>query len=193
MKLIVGLGNPGHKYEKTRHNVGYAVLDEIERRSGMSVAQRRSAFHGLRADANIGGDGSSGGEKALLLWPHTYMNRSGLSVAEACHFYKLDHEDLLVVCDDFNLPLGKLRFRPEGSAGGQKGLADIIRSLGTEDVPRLRIGIGPVPERLAGTDFVLGRFAKDEAVEASLSIARAGDAVADWVRRGIDECMNLYN
>jgi PTH1 family peptidyl-tRNA hydrolase len=187
MKLIVGLGNPGQKYEKTRHNVGYAVLDELERRGGMSAAQRRSAFHGLRTVVHIGE------EKALLLWPHTYMNRSGISVAEACQFYKLDHEDLLVVCDDFNLPLAKLRFRPDGSAGGQKGLADIIRSLGTEDVPRLRIGIGPVPARLAGTDFVLGRFAKDEAVEASLSIARAADAVADWVRRGIDECMNLYN
>ena len=190
MKLIVGLGNPGKKYEKTRHNVGYEVLDEIERRVGTGPggpANRRSAFHGLRTDANIGG------EKVLLLWPHTYMNRSGLSVAEACGFYKLEHEDVLVVCDDFNLPLSTLRFRPQGSAGGQKGLADIIRNLGTEAVPRLRIGIGPVPERFAAADFVLGRFAKDEAVDASLSIARAADAVADWVRGDIDECMNRYN
>lgn len=193
MKLIVGLGNPGRKYENTRHNVGFAVLDELERRGGLSPAGRRTAFHGLKADATIGGEDSLSGERALLLWPHTYMNRSGLSAAEACQFYKLDHEDVLVVCDDFNLPLSKLRFRPQGSAGGQKGLADIIRCLGTQQVPRLRVGIGPVPERFAAADFVLGRFAKDEAIEASLSIARAADAVADWARHGAGECMNRYN
>ncbi|MEZ6070203.1 MAG: aminoacyl-tRNA hydrolase [Pirellulales bacterium] len=154
MKLIVGLGNPGHKYDKTRHNVGFAVLDELERRDGGTPARRRVAFQGLKAEAGIGG------EKVLLLWPHTYMNRSGQSVAEACQFYKLNHRDVLVVCDDFHLPLAKIRFRPQGSAGGQKGLADIIRALGTDDVPRLRVGIGPVPDRYDAADFVLGRFAK---------------------------------
>ena len=122
MKLIVGLGNLGRKYDQTRHNVGFDVLDRLAERFGDGAAKEK--FDGRVMEATIAG------ERALLLWPHTLMNRSGESVGPAVEFYKLELADLLVVCDDFNLPLGKLRFRRDGSAGGQKGLDDIIRGWG---------------------------------------------------------------
>ena len=124
MKLIVGLGNIGRKYEKTRHNVGFEVLDLVATRNAADRRRRSSTAASL--DATIGG------ERALLLWPHTLMNLSGQSVGAAVDFYQLPLGDLLVVCDDFNLPLGKLRFRSQGSAGGQKGLDDIINRLGSQ-------------------------------------------------------------
>ncbi len=132
MKLIVGLGNPGRKYEGTRHNVGWVVLTELARRFNGSTAKQN--FQGEVVDADIDG------QRALLLAPHTYMNRSGQSVVAARDFFKIEDAEILVICDDLNLPLGKLRIRISGSAGGQKGLADVIRSLGTDQVSRLRIG-----------------------------------------------------
>ena len=185
MKLVVGLGNPGRKYEGTRHNVGFDVLAELARRHGQGSP--RSAFQGEVVEANLNG------ERALLLCPHTYMNRSGSSVVAARDFYKLAHEDLLIVCDDFHLPLGQLRVRAQGSAGGQKGLADIIRCLGTDDVPRLRFGIGEPPPRWNAADFVLSRFTGDESTDVQLSVARAADAVQTWARDGIQACMNQVN
>ncbi len=134
MKLVVGLGNPGRKYQVTRHNVGFEVLAAMARK--YAAGPVRSKFEGEVSEV-IQGDC-----RALLLCPLTYMNRSGLSVCAAYDFYKLELPQLLVVCDDFNLPLGKLRFRPSGSAGGQKGLADIIQRLGSDQFARLRIGIG---------------------------------------------------
>jgi PTH1 family peptidyl-tRNA hydrolase len=129
----------------------------------------------------------------LLLWPHTLMNRSGQSVWQAVDFFKLPHADLLVICDDFNLPLGKLRFRREGSAGGQKGLADIANRLGTEEFSRLRLGIGPVPDRWDAADFVLGRFDADERDTIEDTIIRAADAAECWVKEGIATAMNKFN
>jgi PTH1 family peptidyl-tRNA hydrolase len=185
MKLVVGLGNPGRKYEATRHNVGFAVLGVLARRH--SAAATRFAFHAETADVQIGS------ERVLLLCPQTYMNRSGKSVVAARDFYKLENQDLLVVCDDFNLPLGRLRARARGSAGGQRGLEDIIRALGSEEFCRLRVGIGQPPSGRDPADYVLSRFREEEREEIELAVQRAADAVEVWVTRGIDECMNRFN
>jgi PTH1 family peptidyl-tRNA hydrolase len=146
----------------------------------------RSRFKGEFAELALRGT------KALLLCPQTYMNRSGASVLAARDFYKLELGDILVICDDFNLPLAKLRVRAKGSAGGQKGLEDIIRCLGDE-FPRLRLGIGPPPGNWDVSDFVLSKFTKSEAPEMALAIVRAADAAETWVADGIEVCMNQYN
>jgi len=185
MKLVVGLGNPGRRYQQTRHNVGYTVVAELARRFGTGAAKEK--FRGEVVEADVHG------ERILLLAPITFMNRSGSSVQEACGFYKLPHQDLLVVCDDLNLPVTRLRLRPSGSAGGQKGLEDIIRCLGTEDFPRLRIGIGPAPPGWVWTDFVLSKFTPDEAGLMEQAVQRAADAVVSWARDGIEAAMNRYN
>lgn len=184
MKLVVGLGNPGRKYEGTRHNVGFVVLNELARRH--AAPRPKSNFQGEIAETEIAG------QRVLLLWPQTFMNASGGSVLAARDFYKLADDELLVVCDDFNLPLGRLRIRPQGSAGGQKGLADVITRLG-ESIPRLRIGVGPVPDNWDPADFVLSKFNKQDLPEIEIALAQAADAVQTWIRLGIDECMNKYN
>ncbi len=185
MKLVVGLGNPGRKYKDTRHNVGYMALAELARRYGSSSV--RAKFHADVVEANIEG------ERALLLSPLTYMNLSGTSVVEAFRFYKLSFAGLLVICDDLNLPLGKLRIRAKGSSGGQKGLADIINRLGDEQFARLRIGIGEPPSGWDAADFVLSRFNKKETTEIELAVQQAADAVALWAREGTHACMNRHN
>ena len=185
MKLIVGLGNPGSKYERTRHNVGFDVVDRMAADAGGGRWKER--FSGRVQDVRIDGT------PALLLKPLTYMNLSGQAVQAACRFYKLEPADVLVICDDFHLPLGKLRFRARGSAGGQKGLADILNKLQTQEVPRLRIGVGELPDRWDAADFVLSRFAKDEQPIIELALDRAAQAAGDWVRSGIEYCMNHYN
>jgi len=129
----------------------------------------------------------------LLLCPHTYMNLSGASVLLARDFYKIENEDLIVVCDDFNLPLAKLRFRAKGSSGGQKGLADVIRRLGTEAFPRMRIGIGPPPHEWDVADYVLSKFKKEDKQEIDSLISTAVMALGDWVEQSVDYCMNRYN
>jgi PTH1 family peptidyl-tRNA hydrolase len=185
MKLIVGLGNPGRKYEKTRHNVGFEVLEMLVARNAADTAKEK--FNGRIADATIAG------QKALLLWPLTLMNLSGQSVGPAAKFYDVPLADMLVVCDDFNLPLGKLRFRSQGSAGGQKGLDDIIRRLGSQEVPRLRIGIGPVPDAWDAADFVLGKFNRSEQTVIEDMIALAAEAVECWVAEGMEAGMSRFN
>jgi len=176
MKLIVGLGNPGRKYTQTRHNVGYMVLDELARKHG--AGHPKSAFQGEVASVELGS------EKVMLLWPHTFMNRSGSSVLAARDFYKLETSEILIVADDFNLPLAKLRYRSKGSSGGQKGLADVIRCLGTEEIARLRIGIGPLPAGWDPAAYVLGRFGEQEQTEIQIAVQEAVDAVAVWIRLG---------
>ncbi len=185
MKLIVGLGNPGRKYEGTRHNAGFRVIAELNRTHGRT--KPRQAFQGEIVEAQVDS------KKALLLCPHTLMNLSGGSVLAARDFYKIANEDLLIVADDFNLPLGKLRFRANGSSGGQKGLEDIIRRLGTDQIPRLRIGIGSPPEGREAADFVLGRFTKAELPDIEEATWRAADAVVAWAREGLAVSMNRYN
>ncbi|MBI3836385.1 MAG: aminoacyl-tRNA hydrolase [Planctomycetia bacterium] len=185
MKLVVGLGNPGRKYERTRHNVGFLVLAELARKYGQ--AKPKQAFAGQIIEAKLDS------EKALLLCPHTLMNLSGGSVLAARDFYKISNEDLLIVSDDLNLPLAKLRFRASGSSGGQKGLEDIIRRLGTDQIPRLRIGIGSPSAGREATDFVLGKFTKAEQGEVEEAIWRAADAILVWAREGLAVSMNRYN
>src|SRR5262245_4690790 len=185
MKLVVGLGNIGRRYENTRHNVGFNVLDLVaERNAGGSSKEK---FEGRTQDITVGG------EKALLLWPHTLMNLSGRSVQAAVAFYQIPLTDLLVVCDDFNLPLAKLRFRGKGSAGGQKGLEDIIKRLGSEEFSRLRIGIGPVPDQWDAADFVLGKFGPSDRAMIDEAIQDAAEAVECWFKDGTSTAMNQYN
>ena len=185
MKLVIGLGNPGRRYESTRHNVGFAVLAELARRCGNGPA--KSKFHGSVMEASLGG------VPALLLTPGTYMNLSGTSVQAAQGFYKLACSDLLVLCDDLNLPLAKLRIRAAGSAGGQKGLEDIIRCLGTDEIPRLRVGIGSAPDGWSWIDFVLSKFTEADIPLIEEAVQRAADAVVVWAQAGIEQCMNRYN
>jgi PTH1 family peptidyl-tRNA hydrolase len=185
MKLVVGLGNPGRKYENTRHNVGYAVVAELAKRHG--TGRPKLQFQGEVVEADIGG------VRAWLLCPHTYMNRSGNSVGEARDFYKIENGDLLIVSDDFNLALGKLRMRTKGSSGGQKGLEDIIRRLGTEEFARLRIGVGNPPPGWDAADWVLGRFSAAERGDIDIAVQQAADAVVRWAREGASGVMNQYN
>lgn len=185
MKLIVGLGNPGRKYEGTRHNCGFMVVSELARRHATGAARRD--FQAELTEALVGG------ERTLLSRPETFMNKSGDSVSRTMQFYKMEPSDLLVISDDFNLPLAKLRFRAKGSAGGQKGLADVIRALGTDEFSRLRVGIGQPPEHWDTVDFVLSKFTKQEQEEIDVAIALAADGAETWVKEGIARCMNERN
>lgn len=187
MKLIVGLGNPGKKYERTRHNVGFDVLRTLASAYASAGDTGKDKFDGHLVEAVIAE------QRAMLLWPMTLMNRSGQSVAAAMKFYQTPLANLLVVCDDFNLPLGALRFRRQGSAGGQRGLQDIIQRLGSDDFSRLRIGIGPVPTAWDAADFVLSRFARDERPLVDDAIERATQGVKCWVASGIEASMNQFN
>lgn len=181
MKVVVGLGNPGRQYVGTRHNVGYAVVDELA--GGSRWQQRFQAQVAERLEAD---------QKVLLVKPATFMNLSGQCVRQVVDFFKLPLADLLVVCDDINLPLGRLRFRARGSHGGHNGLRDIQAHLGTTEYPRLRIGVDSPPPGEA-VDFVLARFRPSETPVIAEAVRTAAEAVAVWVREGIDVCMNRYN
>lgn len=183
-KLVVGLGNPGSKYEETRHNIGFAVVDRLAR--GGSGAPFSRKFDGLLAEADIDF------HRVLLLKPETFMNLSGRCVRQAVQFYKLELADVLVICDDLNLPLGKLRIRPGGSDGGQKGLRDITAHLGSDAYARLRIGIGDRGQSDAA-DFVLSRFRAAERPIIDDTLIVATQAVAVWVTQGIANAMNRFN
>ncbi|MBK9120270.1 MAG: aminoacyl-tRNA hydrolase [Phycisphaerales bacterium] len=186
MKLIAGLGNPGPRYAETRHNVGYDVADELARRWRCDLSRFDRDFEGLVGEAQVGT------ERVLLLKPLTFMNLSGRSVAAVCRFYRLPPTEVLVVHDDLDLPVGQLRLRASGSAGGQKGLADILRHFGTQEVARLRIGIGKAL-RAPASDFVLSRFLPDERPVIDATVALAAEAAEAWVRRGIATAMNEFN
>ncbi|MEL6108470.1 MAG: aminoacyl-tRNA hydrolase [Planctomycetota bacterium] len=185
MKLIVGLGNPGRKYEQTRHNVGFMVAAKIAVLHSASTA--RVKFEGELAEASIAG------AKVAILCPQTYMNASGQSVRKALDFYKLELEHILVICDDLNLESGRLRIRPSGSAGGQNGIKDIIRHLGTESFARLRVGIGRPPEGWAVTDYVLGKFNKSEQDTFEAATTQAAHAAICWAGEGVGSAMNQFN
>ncbi len=184
MKLVVGLGNPGSKYAGTRHNVGYEVVDELVRRTPVAA---REKFHGQWYELRVGD------ERVGLLKPLTWMNLSGKSLLAARDFYRVPHVNCLVICDDFQLGLGRLRFRKEGSSGGQKGLDDILARFGANDVPRLRMGVGAPPPGWDPKDHVLARFDVAEKARMREAVERAATAVSDWIREGIEFCMNRYN
>lgn len=162
------------------------LVDELARRWKGAVDRFDRDFQGLL------GDVTWQGQRVLLLKPQTYMNLSGQSVAAVVRFYKLDWTDVMVVHDDLDLPPGALRLRPTGSAGGQKGLADVLRHAGTQDVPRLRVGIGKV-HRAATVEHVLGRLDAQEREVFTIALARAADAVECWLRRGVEAAMNEFN
>ncbi len=182
-RFVVGLGNPGREYAKTRHNVGFMVLAELRRRREFGRTKRK--FHGRIWS------GRMGSRPLALLAPGTFMNRSGLAVSEMVGFYKADPAAVLVVLDDMALPLGRLRARSDGSAGGHNGLGDILAALGTDKLPRLRVGIGG-PDADA-VDHVLSEFGKDEKPVVTEAIERAADAVEDWIAHGITYVMDHYN
>jgi PTH1 family peptidyl-tRNA hydrolase len=190
LKLIVGLGNPGRKYEQTRHNVGFMTAAKLAAKVYADSPKNR--FGGEIAEAVIRTEDDKT-EKIAILCPTTYMNASGQSVRKAFDFYKLSHDDLLVICDDLNLPTGRLRIRPNGSAGGQKGLADIIRHLDSQSFPRLRIGIDRPPEGWEVTDYVLGKFSSTEKTKIEEATTWAAQAALDWVTHDTAFVANLYN
>lgn len=185
MKLVVGLGNPGPKYHGTRHNIGFAVVDYLA--AGPGVGSWRSRFQALAAEA------TEGAESVLFMKPDTFMNLSGRAVRPALDFYKLAASDLLVVCDDIALPVGKLRVRAKGSDGGQRGLRSIQEALGTPDYSRLRIGVGSPGEFQDAADYVLSRFKPAERAALDDVVAAAAQAVLLWVREGVEPCMNRVN
>jgi len=187
---VVGLGNPGRQYAPTRHNVGFRVLEVLCRR--WSAEAPRKAFGGRLWEARPARP-EAGTRRVVLLEPHTYMNRSGLAVRQVTDFYKAELRDVLIVLDDMNLPPGRLRVRAGGSAGGQKGLADVMEKLGSSQVPRLRIGIGRPPPSMDDVDFVLTRFRKDEEEIVAGAVQTAADAVEDWVFGGLASVMETYN
>ena len=184
--LIVGLGNPGGQYDGTRHNAGFAVADELARRGGFAV--QRVKFKALTGTAAIGGQG------VLVMKPATYMNLSGEAVGEAARFYKLASDRVLVISDDVDLPLGKLRLRTGGSAGGHNGLKSIIQHLGSDQCPRLKVGVGGKPHPdydLA--DWVLGKLTGEDKKLMDEAVKRAADAVECLLKDGISKAMNQFN
>jgi PTH1 family peptidyl-tRNA hydrolase len=194
MKLVVGLGNPGREYVGTRHNIGFEVIDRLAEklgwiRPGEFDRMARSKFDGLALDGPV----SDGSEKLLLLKPVTYMNLSGRAVQAALGFYQATPADVMVVLDDLALPCGRLRLRGSGSSGGHNGLKDIERALGTQDYPRLRLGIDPPPPPIAGKDYVLGRFSPEQRKLIDPAIDRASAAILTWIDKGINSAMNQFN
>jgi len=186
MHLIVGLGNPGREYAQTRHNVGFMVLARLAQRHGLDAVSVKTRFHSQTIEGMIQG------HKVLLLTPMTYMNRSGMAVAEAARFYKVPMEKMLVVVDDVALPCGRLRLRGEGSAGGHNGLLDIERALGGANFPRLRIGIDS-PGRIAQRDYVLGKFTPQQWELVAPAIDRACECIESWLEHDLERTMSLFN
>jgi len=184
MRIIVGLGNPGKEYKNTRHNIGFMVLEELASR--YPVEKQDSKFDAIIGHIRIKTN------RVLLVKPLTYMNLSGNSVQAIVHWHKLNLEDLMVVYDDMDLPLGTLRIRAEGGSGGHKGMKSIIARLASSDFARTRVGIGR-PEERDAVDWVLGRFPAEEKEQARQSIKSAADALEKWVGNGIVEAMNAYN
>ncbi len=184
--LVVFLGNPGLRYEGTRHNAGFMTADALARKKNISI--NRSRFRALTASCPIGDT------TALLMKPQTYMNLSGEAVGQAARFYKIPADHVLVVSDDITLPIGALRIRTKGSAGGHNGLKNIISVLGTEDFPRIRLGVGSPPHPDYDTvDWVLSVFRDQDAVDMAEAASRAADAVECFIAQGPEKAMNLYS
>ena len=185
MKLIVGLGNPGQEYRDTRHNVGFKVVDELAHRHGISSWNEK--FGGLEAKTRFME------LPVILAKPLSFMNLSGQAVQGFSAFYKIDTPDILVIVDDVELPLGRLRGRPAGGAGGHNGLKSVINSLGTQEFPRLRVGVGRGNTGKNLSSFVLGRFTDEEHEIISAAVLRAADATEVFVEKGIGPAMNMFN
>lgn len=185
LTVIVGLGNPGNKYENTRHNIGFRTIDYISRKYGIKVDR-------LRHKA-LTGDGTINDERVLLVKPQTFMNLSGESVRDIMEWYKIPPGSIIVIYDDADLPVGTIRVRPKGSSGTHNGMKSIIYQLQSDDFPRIRIGIGNAPEGWDLADYVLGRFNSEESAVIGQSIERAADAAVAVITGGISLAMNRYN
>jgi PTH1 family peptidyl-tRNA hydrolase len=186
MKLVIGLGNPGAEYEQTRHNLGFHVVDKFAAKQGWQWNERRA--HAILASGRIGL------EKVVLAKPITYMNKSGESVSELLRWYRISPEDILVVCDDLDLPVGKLRLKSSGSAGGHNGLDDVIHHLHTQQFARLRIGIGrPANNRVETISYVLGVPPLDERVLLETAEDKAVESIPLIFERGVALAMNIIN
>jgi peptidyl-tRNA hydrolase, PTH1 family len=183
--LIVGLGNPGREYRGTRHNVGFMLLDHLTAR--LNVRFTRMQSRALVANANFQE------RKIILAKPQTFMNLSGQSVQGLLHFYKLPLENLIIAHDDLDLPLGTIRIRPDGRSAGQKGMTSTIDRLGTDEFPRLRLGIGRPQGRLSAPDYVLQNFPEADLPIITETLSRSVEAVLTWVTEGLDAAMNKYN
>ena len=185
MKLIVGLGNPGRRYRQTRHNVGWEVISRLARRARIAVDEE-DGFSDV-------GRGSIGGTRVILARPQTYVNVSGEAVRDLRRHHRLRPQDIVVVVDDLDLPLGRLRLRASGSAGGHNGLKSIIEALGTTEFPRLRVGIGRPAEGVDPADHVLTRFTSDEQAVVHAALDRAAEAIETAIAEGIETAMNRFN
>lgn len=183
--LVVGLGNPGKEYEATWHNLGFLALEELERRHGFRCDRIR--FKGLISDTNLFG------KRIIFLKPQTFMNRSGESIREALNFYKLDPKQLIVIYDDFELPLGELRIRKKGGSGTHNGMKDILYQIKSELFPRIRVGFGPKPPYMDVASFVLSKIPEDKKADSLISIKAAADAVELIIKEDIDTAMNKLN
>jgi len=185
MKLLVGLGNPGARYEKTRHNMGFMVIDRLAAEIGITVNKKHN-------QAFIG-QGNISGEKLLLVKPQTYMNKSGDAVLELLHFYKEMITDLIIIHDDLDMDFGRIRFKSEGGTGGHKGLQSIIKMLDSTDFPRLKIGIGRPPEFIPVEDYVLNELGPPEKKMLPEVLKEAVDGLKVWSIDGIEKTMNEFN
>lgn len=184
MYVIAGLGNPGKQYEKTRHNMGFLALDYLAETEKIAVSRRR--HHALM------GEGEVGGERVMLVKPQTYMNDSGQALGEILRYYHLQPENLIVICDDMDLPAGAIRIRKKGGAGTHNGMKSVILHVGGEDFPRIRVGVGKSrPEEWK--NFVLNRIGSEEEERLMTAARTAGDAAKAIVRLGVDIAMNRYN
>lgn len=183
--LIVGLGNPGAKYENTRHNIGWMAVEALAKKHGLSFSKQE--HKAMVASGNIAG------RRVLIAKPLTYMNLSGESVGPLSRFYKVDLADILLVSDQLDSPLGTLRMRPNGSSGGQNGLKHIFERLGTQEIARLRLGISRPPGRMDPAAWVLSPFRGDDAILAAQVVDRAILAMETWLRDGTETAMNRYN
>jgi PTH1 family peptidyl-tRNA hydrolase len=189
-QLIVGLGNPGSKYDRTRHNIGFEAVDALAHRWNITLAENRK-FQGMYGEGV-----TAGSVKVRLLKPQTYMNNSGQAIRAVLDWYKLPPESVLIVYDEMDLPVGKVRLRLSGSAGGHNGMKSAIAHLGTQSFPRLRIGIGSAKEVRADGDavsHVLGRFAPDEVPVMAAVLDLVADAIDLSLKQGVEKAMNLYN
>lgn len=185
MYIVVGLGNPGTKYSKTRHNVGFDVVDYLAEKHNLKLNKIKYK--------SVYNEYSLNGEKIILLKPQTYMNNSGEAVLEIAQFHKVPAENIIVVQDDIDIAFGSIRLRKKGSAGSHNGLKSIIRLLGDDKLPRVKIGVGKAPENQDLADFVLGVFSQEERVSIDDAVKRAGDSVECLILEGIDSAMNKYN
>ena len=183
--LIAGLGNPGKQYEGSRHNAGFSSVDILADKLGISINENKHK--------GLCGKGIIGGEKVILLKPQTYMNLSGESLRAASDFYKIEPENIIVIYDDIDLAVGHLRVRVKGSAGGHNGIKSIIAHLGTQEFPRVRVGVGAKPDRMDLADYVLGRFSQIERPVMEEAFETAAQAAIAIVEEGIDKAMNRFN